>query len=187
MVKVTELETERLILRQWVESDYSLFALMNSDPEVMKFYPSILTGTESNTFAKKVKALIEKRGWGFWAVELKRKKLFVGFVGLHKPEVELPFNPCVEIGWRVSKEQWGNGYATEAALAALTFAFETLSLNEVVSFTTLENIRSQAVMERLNMVNTGKNFEHPSIEIGNPLREHVLYKITNSQWVNKSV
>ena len=103
-------------------------------------------------------------------------------MGLHKPEIELPFTPCVEIGWRLSKKNWSNGYATEAARAALGFSFKTLQLDEVVSFTYLKNTKSKAVMKRLAMVDTKQNFEHPNIPMGHPLREHVLYKISKAQW-----
>lgn len=125
-----------------------------------------------------METIISNQGWGFWAVELKSTNSFIGFVGLHQADVELPFSPCVEIGWRLSKKYWNNGYATEAGRAALKFAFEILKLNQVVSFTSLKNKRSQAVMQRLNMINTNQNFEHPKLPIGHQLREHVLYKIT---------
>ena len=187
MVKITELETERLKLRQWRPSDYIPFAYLNKDPEVMEYYPNTLTELESNKFANKLDSLISNRGWGFWAVELKSTKQFIGFVGLHIPEVVLPFTPCTEIGWRLAKEHWGNGYATEAANAALKYAFETLQVNEVVSFTSLQNVKSKSVMDRLNMVNTMQNFEHPSIPKGHKLREHVLFKITKSQWINNAL
>jgi len=184
MVKISEIETNRLILRQWLPSDYLPFSKLNADLDVMKYYPNTLTESESNSFANKIKTLISKRGWGFWAVVLKDGGCFIGFAGLHKPEVDLPFSPCVEIGWRLSKKYWGNGYATEAAKAALEYAFEVLQLNEVVSFTSVKNIKSKSVMERLNMVNVMQNFEHPNIPVGHHLREHVLYKITKAQWLD---
>jgi RimJ/RimL family protein N-acetyltransferase len=184
MVEIKPIETKRLKLRQWVHGDYQIFAELNADPTVMEYYPSTLTESESNSLAQKIETLLSKRGWGLWAVALKSTNQFIGFVGLHKPELELPFTPCVEIGWRLSKEYWGNGYATEAAQAALKFAFETLCLNEVVSFASLLNKRSLAVMQRLNMIDTQQNFEHPSVPVGSQLREHVLYKITKAQWNN---
>jgi len=107
---------------------------------------------------------------------------FMGFVGLHTPSDALPFAPCVEIGWRLAKPHWGKGYATEAAMASLNFAFAELSLNQVVAFTAVANNRSQAVMQKLGMTNTGNNFMHPDIELSHPLCEHVLYKISYSQW-----
>ena len=132
--------------------------------------------------ARKIQSLISARGWGFWAVEEKKSKRFLGFVGLHVPLPELPFSPCVEIGWRLAKEYWGKGYATEAAKASLEVAFGPLNLTEVYSFTPVGNTRSRAVMERLNMLNTRNNFEHPNVPVGNPLREHVLYKLTKERW-----
>lgn len=182
--KTVELRTERLILRQWKQDDYAPFAKMSADPVVMEYYPSTLSAEESNAMADKIASLISERSWGFWAVELIEEKQFIGFVGLHKPTYELPVTHCVEIGWRLTKEYWGHGYATEAAQASLQFAFEVLGLNEVYSFASVSNIKSCSVMKRLNMQDTGNNFEHPMIPDNHPLREHVLYKITKKQWEN---
>ncbi len=156
--------------------------MMNADSRTMKYYPGLLSESESHALAQKFAALIAKRGWGFWAVELKKQNRFMGFVGLHKPEVKLPFTPCVEIGWRLSFKDWDNGYATEAATASLKFAFETLQINEVVSFTSLGSTRSQKVMQRLHRKNTDRDFKHPNIPKGHDLQLHVLYTITNAQW-----
>ena len=131
---------------------------------------------------RKIMALISERGWGFWAVEIPDVEKFIGYVGLHIPKDSLPFSPCVEIGWRLSKTNWGQGYATEAANEVLRYAFSSLELAEVVSFATLKNERSQKVMEKIGMVNTGQNFMHPDIARDNPLCEHVLYKIEKSRW-----
>lgn len=182
MDNVIELETERLNLRQWKDSDYPKFADMNSSPEVMAYYPRTMSKPESDALAYKIQTLISNRGWGFWAVEEKKSNNFIGFVGLHEPTPDLPFSPCVEIGWRLAKDYWGKGYATEAAKAALNFAFGPLNLAKVYSFTSVRNLRSRAVMERLNMINTHRNFEHPKIPPGDPLREHVLYELTRERW-----
>jgi RimJ/RimL family protein N-acetyltransferase len=179
---IHELETDRLKLRQWRSEDYPLFADMSADLRVMEYFPSPLTFDESYALASKIEGLIAQRGWGLWVVEIKGGDRFAGFVGLHEPLVALPFSPCVEVGWRLGYEFWGQGYATEAANAALKFAFETLGLTEVVSFTATQNLRSQAVMQRLKMHNTGENFDHPNVPIGHPLREHVLYRIGRSEW-----
>ena len=187
MAQITKLETERLIMRQWLPSDYSLFSVINADPAVMKYYPNIFTEQKSNEFAKKCETLISNNGWGFWAVELKNSSEFIGFVGLHNPEAKLPFSPCTEIGWRISNLYWGHGYATEAGNAALKFAFEQLKLDEVISFASLKNKKSIRVMEKLNMVNTFSNFNHPSIPKGHDLQEHVLYKIIKKNWDNKNL
>ncbi|MCP4342668.1 MAG: GNAT family N-acetyltransferase [Desulfobulbaceae bacterium] len=181
-MQVTELETDRLLLRQWKNQDLSAFAKLTADSEVMEYFPSTLSSEESNAMAQKCKSLISERGWGVWASELKESGDFIGFVGIHKPKATLPFSPCVEIGWRLLREHWGNGYATEAAAEALRFSFESLGLNEVVSFTTVSNYRSRSVMEHLGLSNTNQNFEHPDIPDGHQLSEHVLYKITKSEW-----
>lgn len=176
------LKTDRLLLRKWTKDDFLPFAQMGRDKEVMEYFPKLLTQIESDAIAQKIMSLIEQRGWGFWAVEIPEQEQFIGFVGLHIPKPNLPFAPCVEIGWRISKLHWGKGYATEAARASLEYAFNTLNLDEVVSFTTVSNHRSRAVMEKIGMCNTNQNFVHPDVEISNPLCEHVLYKISNLAW-----
>ena len=178
---IHELETDRLKLRQWRSDDYPTFAAMSADLRVMEFFPNPLTSDESDALASKIEALIAEKGWGLWAVEIKDGQKFAGFVGLHEPMMDLPFSPCVEVGWRLGYEFWRQGYATEAANASLKFAFETLELTEVVSFTATQNLRSQVVMKRLKMQNTGNNFDHPKVPIGHPLREHVLYRIERSE------
>lgn len=186
MKMIAELKTQRLLLRQWQEDDRAIFAQINADPNVMKYYPDILNENESNQIAVKLESLISGRGWGLWAVEKKDDNNFIGFVGLHEPEYDLPVTPCVEIGWRLGKEYWGHGYATEAASAALDFAFGRLGLEQVYSFASVSNKRSLAVMQRLGMVNTKLNFQHPVIPEHSPLREHYLYKINRSQWLKRN-
>lgn len=187
MGKEIKLTTKRLVLRQWKESDYKPFSKLNADPVVMEYYPSVLSDKESNNMADKLKGFISEQGWGLWAVETKKEKKFIGFVGLHKPTYTLPVSPCVEIGWRLAKEYWGNGYAIEAAEESLKFAFEALNLGEVYSFTPVLNARSRSVMKRLNMSDTKNNFEHAIIPEGHPLREHLLYIISKERWNNHAV
>lgn len=172
-----DIQTKRLLLRQWRPTDLQAFASLNADPEVMEFFPALLTREQSDAIAHKIMRLIDQRGWGFWALDIPGVTAFAGFVGLHVPEHDLPFCPCVEIGWRLAREHWGKGYATEAAMAALDFGFGELGLAEVVAFTAAGNLRSQRVMQRLGMTRDDAGFEHPAIEIGNPLRPHVLYRI----------
>lgn len=171
-----ELETARLLLRQWKDSDYPAFALMSADAETMRYFPSTLTEAQSRNMAIRCRELINQRGWGFWAVEHKASKEFIGFLGLHVPCAELPFSPCVEIGWRLARDFWGLGLATEGANAALEFAFRELSLPEVVAFTALSNKRSERVMQRLGMARDEMTFEHPGIPEGHALQRHVLYR-----------
>ena len=174
--------TKRLLLRQWQPSDFPLFAELCADPDVMQFFPSTLSEAESMALAQRVHGLIAERGWGLWAVQVPGVSDFIGFVGLHVPKDYLPFSPCVEIGWRLAKSYWGKGYASEAAKAALNYAFTELQLDEVLSFTSVTNLPSQAVMKRIGMTNTHRNFMHPDIEAGHPLCEHVLYRLDRSEW-----
>jgi RimJ/RimL family protein N-acetyltransferase len=179
------LETARLQLRQWQPQDYAPFAAMCADPDVMAYFPNVLTVEESDDKVDDARQKLTDQGWGFWAVEVKAGRAFAGGVGLNEPPYELPFSPCMEIGWHLAKPFWGQGYATEAGRAALEFAFNTLNLSEVVSFTSVLNLRSQAVMRRLGMRDVQQNFEHPLVPEGDRLREHVLYKICRADWLSQ--
>ena len=183
MPELIEFDTKRLLLRQWGATDRDPFATLNADPKVMEFYPAPLSRGESNAMANRCQALISEHGWGFWAVETKDTQEFVGFVGLHTPAPELPFSPCVEVGWRLAAKHWGKGFATEAARGALRIGFEQLGLPEIVSFTSVGNIRSRAVMERLGMRRAKEMFEHPAIAVGSALRKHCLYRLSRGQWL----
>jgi RimJ/RimL family protein N-acetyltransferase len=168
---VTELRTERLLLRQWREEDRAPFAALNADPVVMEHFPSTMTREASDAFVDFNIATIAERGWGLWAVEADGE--FIGFVGLNEPR----FRPGVEIGWRLAREAWGHGYATEAARAVLEFAFGTIGLDEVISFTSTTNVRSQHVMERIGMTcDPADDFDHPNVA-DERLRRHVLYRL----------
>ncbi|WP_201604815.1 GNAT family N-acetyltransferase [Psychrobacter immobilis] len=186
---INVIETERLYLRQWQASDFAVFAEINADPEVMKYFPKLLTPKVSDIIASKCQQLIANQGWGLWAVSLKDRSkengAFIGFVGLNDTHADMSFAPAVEIAWRLHKDYWGQGYATEAARAALNFAFTELSLDEVVSFTAVINKRSQLVMERLGMMDTRANFYHPALDPNHQLAEHVLYNMTRQQWNNQ--
>lgn len=172
------IETPRLILRQWKDNDFAPFAAMNADPQVMEFFPSVLTREKSDEMATRCRDLIAERGWGIWAVELRETGEFIGFVGLHTPGYDLPFTPCVEIGWRLRADSWGQGYCSEAARAALDAGFTQLGLSEIVAFTALPNLRSQAVMKKMGMVsNPHENFSHPAVEKGSWLEEHCLSRL----------
>ncbi|KDP87086.1 GCN5 family acetyltransferase [Cupriavidus sp. SK-3] len=179
------LDTARLRLRQWREADFAPFAALNADPVVMACFPAPLDRAASDAIALRCQSLIAARGWGFWAVERKEDGAFIGFVGLHEPAATLPFSPCVEIGWRLSRAHWGRGYAAEAARAALQFGFGRLALAEIVSFTALPNVRSRAVMERLGMVADG-TFEHPALAQDSPLLLHWLYRMSAQRWQSLS-
>ena len=178
MTTVIEFETARLRLRQWRVSDREPFAAMNADRRVMEFFPALIAREASDASIDAWQAQLIERGWSNWAAEIRATGEFTGFVGLSVPRRQLPFSPCVEIGWRLASAYWGKGYATEAAQGALAIAFERLFLPEIVSFTALGNLRSRAVMERIGMRNSGEDFEHPVVPEGNALRIHCLYRLS---------
>lgn len=165
-------------LRQWRDEDLVVFAQLNADPEVMRYFPATLSVEQSDALAHRCRSLIAQQGWGLWALEEKASAAFIGFTGLNIPADDLPCSPCVEIGWRLVKGAWGNGFVSEAARTCLSFAFESLALEQVVSFTAVENARSRAVMTRLGMTDTQRNFAHPALAPTHPLSEHVLYDIS---------
>ncbi|MDN3681311.1 GNAT family N-acetyltransferase [Vibrio tapetis subsp. quintayensis] len=177
------LETERLILRQWKDDDKPGYAKLNADPKVMTYFPALLNQAESDAQADLIHSLIEANGFGFWAVELKSSGEFIGFVGLHKQAApEIPNTPMIEIGWRLSSEYWGKGYAPEAAEKALEFAFEQLNLAQVYAFTALPNIPSQRVMSKIGMINIDQDFDSPKLPKGHALERHCLFEIKSDTW-----
>jgi RimJ/RimL family protein N-acetyltransferase len=180
-----QLQTARLLLRRWRPRDLEPFAAMNADAEVMEHFPAPLSARQSAALVDRIERCFEERGYGLWAVELRAVRAhgpdgaFAGFVGLDPVEDErLAFAPAVELGWRLAQPFWGRGIATEAASAAIAFAFDELALAELVSYTAAINVRSRRVMERLGMSrNPAEDFLHPGIAPGQPLAPHVLYRL----------
>jgi RimJ/RimL family protein N-acetyltransferase len=180
-----EVTTQRLRLRQWRETDREPYAALNADPAVMRFFAGTQSRDASDRSIDVWRAELNERGWSNWAVEALESGDFVGFIGLSVPKRALPFMPCVEVGYRLAKEYWGKGYATEGAKAALDVAFTRLALNEVVSFTALLNLPSRAVMERIGMTNANEDFDHPALSEGSELRRHCLYRISREAWAQR--
>jgi RimJ/RimL family protein N-acetyltransferase len=178
MSSTPTIHTHRLHLRHWRDEDLPAFAALNADPRVMEFFPKPLDRAESDALAVRIRDGFASRGFGLWAVEVPGVADFIGFVGLSVPQFEAHFTPCVEIGWRLARENWGSGYASEAARAALDFGFRSLALDQIVSFTTLANWRSRRVMERIGMSRMPEDdFDHPGLPEGHALRRHALYRI----------
>jgi len=173
---MTQLRTDRLLLRQWLDSDLDPWAAMNADPEVREHFDGVLTREQSAASMAHFRADLAARGWGWWAVETAATGEFIGFAGLDPVDQEMPFTGT-EIGWRLTRTAWGHGYATEAARAVLEFGFGELALPEILAITTATNHRSQAVMRRIGMTcDPADDFEDPTVPPG-PLRPNVLYRI----------
>lgn len=174
------LKTKRLILRRWKTSDVEPFFALNSDPEVMRHFPSILSIDQTKSFIAAAEAHFDREDFGLWALELAETNEFIGFTGLSIPKFTSHFTPCVEVGWRLAHKFWGNGYAPEAAREALRDGFERMGLPEIVSFTATVNTNSIRVMEKLNMKrDPAEDFDHPNVAEGHHLRRHVLYRLKN--------
>ena len=170
--------TERLLLRRWRDEDRGPFAALNADPAVMEHFPSPMTRAESDAFVDRIIAQHDEHGWGLWAVEVQATGRFIGFTGLAVPRFEAHFTPAVEVGWRLARDAWGSGYASEAARAAVAFGFDELGLEQIVSFTAVGNLRSRAVMVRIGMTHDpAEDFDHPALPEGHALRRHVLYRL----------
>jgi len=188
--------TPRLLLRRWRPSDREPFRDLNADPRVMEFFPSTLAPAESDALAERIEAHLIKHGFGLFAAELRANAAFIGYIGLAVPNFHAPFllpptaqaepkppqipeNQVVEIGWRLAHSAWGQGLATEGARAVARFAFETLNLPSLVSFTVPGNLRSRRVMEKIGMAHDpSADFDHPGLPEGHPFRPHVLYRLT---------
>ena len=174
------LKTQRLILRHWCEEDLEPFAAMNRDPEVMKYFPSILSRQESNSMVERIQNKFAIQGFGLWAVEEKLSGTFIGCIGLNRPNFQAHFTPAVEVGWRLARPFWGKGYATEGAKKAIEYGFQEVNLAEIVSFTAKINKRSIAVMERLGMTHQSRDdFNHPNLPSGHILEPHLLYRLSH--------
>jgi RimJ/RimL family protein N-acetyltransferase len=201
---VETLTTARLRLHTWNEADAQALYRLSTDPEVMRFFPSTPTRAQVFELVRRQRENLAAGLPGLFAVSVvstssttvSEHRLVepvettvgsptgcIGFVGLATPTFEAPFMPTVEIGWRLAKQAWGRGYATEAGRAALEHGFRTLGLPEIVSFTAVPNAPSIAVMRRLGMHRDPKDdFDHPRVPEGHPLRRHVLYRLRAEEW-----
>lgn len=170
------IETPRLLLRRWRESDRPAFAAMNADADVMRYFPALLTRRESDAIIDRIDAAIASKGYGLFALERRQDGAFLGFTGLSDVDFSCPVEGDVEIGWRLRRDAWGQGYATEAAKASLRFGFDHLRLQRIVSFTSTANIASQNVMQRIGLERRPDlDFEHPRLAADSPLSRHVVY------------
>ncbi|MHA6684524.1 GNAT family N-acetyltransferase [Mesorhizobium sp. A556] len=182
---MTPIHTERLILRNWEERDRTLFHRINSDEQVMEFFPFRRDRALADVKMDEFRQRIDTHGIGWTAAEIAATGECIGFVGITDAD-HMPFLPegTVEIGWRVAPEFWGHGYVTEAAQAWLAFGFDTLGLDEIVSFAVAANRRSTAVMERIGMkADPSSDFDHPGVSDSHPhLKHHLFYRLKRADW-----
>ena len=184
MALIRELESARLLLRQWRDDDLPAFADLCADPQVMRYFPSTLSRLESAGVIGQIRGHFAEYGYGLWALQRKDTEEFIGFTGLKHIDFEAPFAADVEIAWRLAKEHWGLGFASEAAWTCLRCAFGQLHLDEVVAFTAEQNQQSEKVMQAVGMQYDHKaDFDHPKLPAGHPLSRHRLYRMTQQHWL----
>ncbi len=181
MHKNIVIETNRIILRRWQEADLEPFISMNADSEVMHYFPSVLNENETKSLYEVIQQEFADYGYGLYATEEKNSGNFIGFIGFHWARFDIDFCPIIEIGWRLDKRCWGKGYATEGAKACLDYGFKNLLFEKIVSFTTVQNIGSQKVMQKIGM-KFDHFFKHPKIQKNHPLNAHVLYSINKNEF-----
>ena len=177
------LRTARLLLRQWRDDDVAAFAELSADPAVMQYLVPFADRAAMDAWVVAARTHWQDHGFGPWVVELPGEAPFIGVVGLSNLRFALPFAPAVEAAWRLARRYWGQGYAYEAARAAIDDGFGRLGLNEIVAFTVPANRASRRVMEKLGMTRDPAedfDFEHPRLPPGHPLRRHVLYRLRRS-------
>jgi RimJ/RimL family protein N-acetyltransferase len=174
------IQTDRLLMRRWQDSDRELFAALNADPETMRYFPNTLDRAASDAFVDRIEARFDEQGYGLWALELVATGEFVGYTGLNPMPAGVPGAGGMEVGWRLARHAWHRGYATEAATAALEVAFAGAGLAEVWSMTAVLNEPSQAVMRRIGMTEVA-TFDHPALPAGHSLQPHVMYHLTSGR------
>ena len=173
--------TDRLIMRRWREADREPFAALNADPEVMRYFPAPLDRAASDAMVDRIEDLFRRQGFGLWALEVSATGEFIGFTGLNPMPAGVPGAGGMEVGWRLARGAWHQGYASEAAAAAAGVAFRGAGLAELWSMTAVVNEPSQAVMRRLGMTLHG-HFDHPRVAAGHPLQPHVVYRLPGREW-----
>ncbi|PCI75540.1 GNAT family N-acetyltransferase [Candidatus Aerophobetes bacterium] len=177
------LETERLILRTWIDTDLQPMCAINQDPKVMQYFPSLQDLDATKHLITKINAHFDTYGYSLYAAVRKDTDEFIGFIGLLNVNFKAHFTPATEIGWRLASNQWGQGFATEGAKAVLDYAFKTLEIPEIVSFTATDNAPSKRVMEKIGLSRQkSDDFDHPKLNDNSPLKRHVLYRLTKEQY-----
>jgi ribosomal-protein-alanine N-acetyltransferase len=172
-----QLSSDRVLLREWVESDLQPWIVLNLDPENLHFFPRVYSAEESRASFIRISELLSQNPFGLWAAEEKSSREFMGFVGIAEQDITgVSFMPCVEIGWRLDKKYWGKGYATEAAKVVLNYGVSALGLKEIYSYTAISNLPSISVMKKIGLrARPELAFAHPRIEDASPVKEHVVY------------
>lgn len=172
------IETDRLILRGWRDDDVAPFHAMGNDPEVMRYLGPPMTLDDAQAARDRMNAYLAEHGYCFWAVERKADGAFLGFCGIKPGPEGTPLFGEVEIGWRLRRDAWGQGYAREAAEATIAWAWANIDAPTIAAMTVFANTNSWGLMERLGMRRDhADDFDHPAVPDGSPLKQHLVYRI----------
>lgn len=178
------IRTERLVLRRWRAEDVAAYAALQADPETRRFYPSLLTYEESAAEVDRHVQGFSRDGFGVWVVAKPEDDALVGFAGVRRIPRAMPFTPLIDLVWFLHPSLWGQGYALEAAKAALDDVFTRTEVEDVVAYTARPNVPSQRVMEKLGMTrDPAEDFAHPAAPEGHPLQMCVLYRLTRQAFL----
>ncbi|MGG8496841.1 GNAT family N-acetyltransferase [Tenacibaculum sp. TC6] len=177
--------SDRLGFRNWQSSDLENLYLLNANKKVMRYFPSTQTKEDCEAFIQRMQLQYKKNRYCYFAVELKETEEFIGFIGLSEQTYAVDFNPSTDIGWRILPEHWKKGYAVEGAKQCLTYAFNTLSLKQIVAIAPVINKPSIAVMEKLGMLKI-KDFEHPLLQKFPEILKCSLYAISKDDFLSAS-
>jgi RimJ/RimL family protein N-acetyltransferase len=179
-----KIETKRLILREWRESDVEALLAICRDPQVMEFLGPLETEEGIRAAIARQQAHQANLGHCYWAIERKVGSEMIGFCGIQPEPAGMPIAGLPDIGWRLGRAYWGHGYAREAAQASLDWGFTNLPDDAIWSITVPANTRSWGLMERLGMTrHPDLEFDHPNVPDDSPLKRHITYSIRRDQWM----
>ena len=174
-------KSERIGFRNWLTTDIEIMAEINSDEQVMEFFPGIKSKQETTEFIERMQNQLQEKGFCYYAVDKLETRELIGFIGLSEQVFTSDFTPCIDIGWRLKKDEWNKGYATEGAKKCLDYAFSKLKLEKIIAVAPIANLKSEQVMKKIGMKKV-KNFNHPALAENERLRECSLYEISTGEF-----
>jgi RimJ/RimL family protein N-acetyltransferase len=178
-------KSDRLGFRDWLPCDIKVISEINSDPDVMEFFPNLQSMQETFEFIEKMQKQLVAEGFCYFAVDRLDTGEFIGFIGILKQSFAADFTPCIDVGWRLKRKEWNKGFATEGAKRCIEFAFQQLQIEKVNAIAPVVNVRSERVMKKIGMKKV-KTFKHPKLAGNERLQECVLYEIVNGSYTVKS-
>ena len=166
--------SSRLGFRNWQDADVEQMILINSNKEIMKFFPFLPSEQQTRDFVIRMQKQFAHKGYCYFATDLLETNTFIGFIGLSEQTFKASFTPCTDIGWRLSNEHWSKGYATEGAKACLEYAGKLLKLPQIFAIASQINENSIKVMDKIGMRYL-RNFDHPNLLEHPRLKNCVVY------------